>query len=456
MSSQPASPLMAPDTPVGSVADLVAHFQRGEKPEHQFRIGVEHEKIAVVVRPGEPVRPLPYEDPAGGPGLRDLLTELTRYGWTAVEEDGRIIGLRRHGSSVSLEPGGQMELSGRPFATAVEAARDVDLHMAELLPIAAAQGVAFLACGFRPLGSWDDVPWMPKGRYRVMRMYLPTRGKLGVEMMKRTATVQVNLDYHNEADAMEKLRLAMSLSPLITAMYAASPLRDGRPCGYKSFRAACWLDTDPDRCGLLPFVYHEGAGYRDYVEWALDVPMFFVYRQGTYHPVLGLTFRRFLHEGWQGERATLGDWDLHLSTLFPEARLRQYVETRSADAGPMELVRALPCLWRGLLYSAEGSRAAWELVRSWSYDERQALRREVPRAGMEARVRGHVLGELCEEVVNISREALRSLGDEEALALLEPLCQLVRERRAPAEALLSAYTAAAGDERAFVEAIRYR
>ena len=359
--------------PVPTVQDLVKHFHDGEKAEGRFRIGVEHEKIGVALRP-DGVFPLPYEDAdPKAPQIRALLAALVERGWKPLSEGDNIIALRKDGSSITLEPGGQFELSGPPLETAVAAARQVDEHMAELLPIADAMNIAFIAVGFRPLGTWDDVPWMPKGRYRVMREYLPKHGTLGVEMMKRTATVQANLDYRSEEDALQKMRISLGVSALVTALFAASPLKDGRPAGMKSVRAACWLDTDNERCGLLPFVFEGESLFRSYAEWALDVPMFFVYRHHTYHPVEGLTFRRFLREGHEGARATLADWELHLSTLFPETRLKQYVEVRSADSGPMAMIRALPCLWRGLLYVTESRDAAWALTRDWTFAERQFL-----------------------------------------------------------------------------------
>ncbi len=363
-------------------------------------------------------------------------------------------------SRVTLEPGGQFELSGPPESSVLLAVADLDAHLRELLPLAEAEGVAFVGCGFRPLGTWADIPWVPKGRYVVMREYLPTRGNLGVEMMKRTATVQANLDYISEADAVEKMRLGLGLSPLITAVYAASPLRDGKPNGYKSFRAACWLDTDPDRCGLLPFMFREGAGFRDYAEWALDVPMFFVYRHKQYIPAGGLTFRAFVRDGFSGERATLEDWELHLSTLFPEVRLKQYLEVRSADAGPLAYVRALPAIWWGVFYSDAARRAAWDLVKHLTLEEREALRQEVPRLGLATRVPGphrpYVLGELCAEMLRIAREGLRDLKCAATEALLDPLEAAVKDGRSPADDILAAFEDAAGDERAFVEKLRIR
>lgn len=450
-SSRPAG-----DSRVQSVNELVAHFERGIKSTAELRVGLEHEKIGVALDADGTVRPLPYEDAPGRPQIRELLRRLGETGWQPVQEASNVIALRRSGATVTLEPGGQFELSGRPQPTEGDCTAELDAHLHELLPLAESMGIAFLATGFRPLGTWDDVPYMPKGRYRVMREYLPTRGKLGVEMMKRTATVQANLDYMSEVDAIEKLRLSISLQALVTAMYAASPLVDGKPSGYKSFRAACWLDTDPDRCGLLPFLYKEEVSFRDYAEWALDVQMFFVRRHHRYVHVPGLTFRRFMAEGWQGERATREDWDLHLSTLFPDTRLRQYVEVRGADSGPMELMRALPCLWRGMLYTSEGRRAAWDLVKDWTYEEREALRRDVPRLGMEAQVRGQEIGALCVELVRIAQAGLTSLGSAEGVRMLEPLLRVAVERRAPCEDILDAFHQAGGDARAFAERIRYR
>lgn len=447
---------VAPDTVIHSTEQLVAHFHRGCKTAATLRIGLEHEKIGMALLGESKVAPLPYSAEPGQPQIRTLLAGLGRFGWQAVEEQGATIALKRGKASVTLEPGGQFELSGEPFADEVAAALDLDAHLQELLPLADAMGARFVGCGFRPLGTWEEIPWVPKGRYVVMREYLPTRGKLGVEMMKRTATVQANLDYTSEEDAILKLRVGLGLAPLVTAVYAASPLINGQPADHKSFRAACWLDTDPDRCGILPFMFRDGAGFRDYTEWALDVPMFFVYRHKRYLPARGLTFRAFLRDGFSGEQATLGDWELHLSTLFPEARLKQYIELRSADAGPLAYVRALPALWRGLFYSSEALGAAWDLVKDHSIEEREQLRREVPRLGMATRLRGRELGALCEEMLRIARAGLISLGSEGGVALLDPVIAAVTERRCPADEILAAFTETRGDARAFVERIRLR
>jgi glutamate--cysteine ligase len=339
----------------------------------------------------------------------------------------------------------------------VAAVRDNDDHLDEIASAADAAGILFLGVGFRPFGTLDDVPWMPKGRYVVMRAYLPSRGRLAHEMMKRTATVQANFDYLDEPDAMEKLRLGLGLSSLVTAMFAASPLVDGRPSGYQSYRAACWLETDPDRCGLLPFAFAEGASFRDYTEWALDVPMFFLYRDGHYRPLdRTVTFRRFLVEGLGDERATPRDWELHLSTLFPEVRLKRYVEVRQADASSREMVRALPCLWRGVLYHAESREASWALVRDWSFEERLDLYRRTPTEGLAARVRGVPLLELCRELVGIAKAGLLRLGSGDGAAMLAPLERIVAEGRTVADRILAEHARTGGDPTRLIELLRLR
>lgn len=450
------APSSSAETVIGSTDELVAHFQRGCKSDDALRIGLEHEKMGMALLPDGSVRPLPYAAGEGEPQIRALLNGLQDFGWQPILEEGQVIALKRGSASVTLEPGGQFELSGPPLVDETETTDDLDAHMRELLPLAEQNGIAFIGTGFRPLGTWDEIPWVPKGRYVVMREYLPTRGQLGVEMMKRTTTVQANLDYVSEADAVLKMRVGLGLGPLVTAVYAASPLRDGQPVDYKSVRAACWLDTDGDRCGILPFMFRDGAGFADYAEWALDVPMFFVYRHKHYTPAGGMTFRKFMRDGWNGERATLGDWELHLSTLFPEARLKQYIELRSADAGPLSYVRALSALWRGLFYSSDALQAAWKLVADLSLEERETLRREVPRTGLETKLRGRPIVELCDEMLSIASAGLTQLGSEKGPALLLPLRESVKARRCPADEILEAFTAAKGDARAFVEKTRLK
>ncbi len=431
--------------PIAGTDELVAHFARGSKPRADLKIGVEHEKLGVLADGRAP----DYDV------IRRLLEAMAARGWKRVEEHGHLIALSRPTcGTITLEPGGQVEHSGAPWPTALQAVRDNDKHVDELLPLAAELGITFLGLGFRPFGTLDDVPWMPKGRYRVMRAYLPTRGSMAHEMMKRTTTVQANLDYESEDDAMDKLRVAMGLSSLVTSLFAASPIVDGKASGFQSWRARAWLDTDPDRCGLLPFTLRPEARFRDYAEWALDVPMFFVYRDGEYRPVGGMTFRRFVREGWQGERATLTDWELHLSTLFPEARLKTFIEVRQADATSREMVRALPALWRGVLYDDEARGAAWQLVADWPLDERLRVWRETPRAGLHGSAHGRPMRELCRELVAIARAGLGRLNG--GVELLEPLERIVATGRTLADEIAAEHERVRGDVGKMIDFLRLR
>jgi glutamate--cysteine ligase len=433
--------------PLSSVDELVARFVGGSKARADLKIGVEHEKVGVI---------------AGGraPGyelIAELLAKMAARGWNRVEEGGKLIALGRPTcGTITLEPGGQLEHSGAPWPTALQAVHDNDKHTDELLPLAAELGIGFVGIGFRPFGTLADVPWMPKGRYRVMREYLPTRGSMAHEMMKRTTTVQANFDYEDEARAMEKMRVAIGLSSLVTSLFAASPLVDGKLSGYQSYRARAWLDTDNDRCGLLPFALEDGARFRDYAEWALDVPMFFVYRDGQYRPAGGMTFRRYLAEGWQGERATMADWDLHLSTLFPEARLKTFIEVRQADASSREMVRALPALWRGILYDADARKAAWALTADWPFDERLRVYRATPKEGLHGRAHGRPMRELCKELVAIARAGLTSLGATDEQPLLAPLERIVATGRTLADEIAAEYERVGGDVDRMIDYLRLR
>jgi glutamate--cysteine ligase len=420
-------------------------------------IGIEHEKIAVVNRPEIPAgTPLPFE---GDPSVTSLFQSLSEIDFEPVLEGETTIALERRSEQVTLEPGGQIEHSGPPMKSLAEVYDNHGRHLREVLERCDRLGIVLLGIGFRPLGTLDDVPWMPKRRYVRMREYLPTRGAQAHEMMKRTATVQANVDFDGEADCARKLRTAMGVTSLVTALFAASPLRDGRPAGMESVRAGVWLETDPDRCGLLPFVFDpspEAPLFARYTQWALDVPLFFLYRAGQYLPAGGITFRRFLKEGLNGERATMGDWEIHLSTLFPEARLKRYLEVRGADCGPEPLVQALPALWYGLLYDREACDGAWDLVAGLQMSEREALRREVPWRGLASRVRGKSLRSLCTELLALAASGLARQGQSAALARLEPLNEIVRSGRTASAAILASFEQANGDVAAFVDAIRYR
>ena len=425
-----------------SVDDLVAYFHAGAKPRASFRIGIEQEKIGVL----EDGRPVPYIG-----GITEILRVLEQRGFAPTREDGHVISLERRGERVTLEPGGQVEFSGAARDTAAACRDALIAHVRDVQEVARPLGVRFIAAGARPFGTRDDVDWLPKRRYTVMREYFVRHARssrLAHDMMKMTATVQANMDYEGEADAVEKIRTAYGLTSVVTALYAASPIVAGRPSGLKSFRAAVWLETDEDRCGLLPFVFEPGFSFRDYVEWALDVPMFFVVRDGVYQPVEGLTFRRFCAEGFEGIAATIRDWEVHLSTVFPEVRFKRTIELRGADAGPMPMAAGLGALWRGLLDDAGARTAAWALVAGHSFAEREALRREVPRAALHARLGARPLYELAVEMLDIAAAGLARLpGGAEDRLLLAPLRAYAAAGRSPADDMLDDYAAAAGDPR---------
>jgi glutamate--cysteine ligase len=448
MSSLPTSTTgpRAAEAPV-TVDALVAYFRSGSKDRGHFKIGIEQEKIGV----RDDGRAVPYE---GAGGLAELLGRLEGRGFTATREDGHVIALGRDGDRITMEPGGQLELSGGALATASTCAAALDAHVREVAAAARPLGIRFIGTGVRPFGALEDVTWLPKRRYVVMRDYFPRHGRasrLAHQMMKLTATVQANFDYASEADAAEKIRTAYGVTSIITALFAASPIAFGRPTGHQSYRAAIWLETDADRCGLLPFVFKPDFRFRDYVEWALDVPMFFVVRDGVYRPADKMTFRRFLAEGWQGERATIDDWEVHLSTLFPEVRLKRYIEVRGADAGPMPMARALGALWRGLLEDAEARAAASVLVADHSFEEREALRRAVPVAGLAARFGKRSVRELAVELCRIAGAGLQRLSGGAADAqLLEAPRAYAEAGRTPADDLLDDFQSLGGDPAALV------
>jgi len=425
-------------TPIRALTELVEYFRAGSKPEAMHRVGLEHEKISV----------LPDGRAPGHEVISRILAAFVGRGWAPIEEAGALIGAvhPRYGS-FTLEPGGQLEHSGLPHRLVRDAVTDNDLHLDELIKVCATEQVRLLGTGFRPLFAVDEIPWMPKGRYVVMRDYLPRYGRRAHDMMKRTATVQANLDFCDEADAIEKLRLGQGVSPLVTALFAASPLAEGKPTGEQSYRASAWLETDPARCGLLPFLFRDGAAFQGYVDWALDVPMFFVYRAGQYRSLAGegFSFRRFIAEGCAGERATLADWELHLSTLFPELRLKTYIEVRQADASTREMVRALPALWRGLFASSDARRAAWELVKDLSWDERLALQREVPRAGLRASpISGIAFQSRAKALVEIARAGLAQV-EPGVTSLLDPLVEIATSGVTVADRILAEYAKTGGD-----------
>ncbi|HZD26773.1 MAG TPA: glutamate--cysteine ligase [Alphaproteobacteria bacterium] len=436
-----SGPVEAPLTPIESKADLVAFLEQGGKPREAWRIGTEHEKFGYRL---DDLRPLDY---GGGQGIRAMLEGLERFGWQPVSEGDNVIGLKQDGASVTLEPGGQFELSGAPLKTVHETCNEVNTHLAEIKEVAQEIGVGFMGLGFNPKWRRDQIPVMPKGRYDIMLRYMPTRGSLGLDMMLRSATVQVNLDFGSEADMVQKFRISMALQSVATALFANSPFTEGKPNGYLSYRSHIWTDTDPDRTGILPFLFEDGMGYERYVDYALDVPMYFVYRDGRYIDCAGQLFRDFMlgHlAALPGERATMKDWQDHLTTLFPEVRLKHYLEMRGADGGPWHRLCALPALWVGLLYDAGAQDAAWDLVKDFSIEEIAALRREVPRHALKTPFRKASVRELALEVLKIAEAGLKARArpgsyDADESDYLQELWQIAQDGRTPAEALLDRF-----------------
>jgi glutamate--cysteine ligase len=436
--------------PIESESQLVSYFSDASKPRDAWRVGTERELIGVYKSPDALGVAPPYPGPRG---IRAVLERFGERGWAPVAEGENIIAMVRGDAQVTIEPGGQLELAARPVAHTADFEADLEAYCEELSAVSRGMDLAWLGVGFRPFGRLDDVPWMPKQRYEVMRAYLPGRGALAHEMMKRTATVQVNLDYGDVEDATRKLRAAMSVDPLLTALYANSPVVDGRLVDYQSYRARIWRDTDPDRCGLLPFVFETDDVFTAYTQWALDVPMFFVYRHG-YLPAGGMTFRRFLREGFQGERATMDDWGLHLSTLFPEVRLKKYLEIRGCDCGARDMVLALGPLCRGFLYDREASEAAIALTAGLSFENRLALWVAVSEQGLRARVPGtqRTVQDLARELVEIAAAGLGRQAPDE-LPYLEPVREIAETGRSQADALIDLWRRTGGDPARVIAAL---
>ncbi|MCS7269364.1 MAG: glutamate--cysteine ligase [Geminicoccaceae bacterium] len=428
--------------PITHRRQLVEWFERGCKPKSAFRIGTEHEKFAFTVHD---LRPLPYE---GRASIRALLEGLAeRFGWQPIHEDGRPIALVKNGCSVTLEPGGQLELSGAPLETLHQTCCEVHTHLDEVKKVAEPLGIGMLGMGFNPKWRREDIPWMPKGRYRIMRAYMPKKGSLGLDMMLRTCTVQVNLDFESESDMVRKMRVGLALQPVATALFANSPFLEGKPSGYLSLRSKVWLDTDPDRTGMLPFVFEEGFGFERYVDYLLDVPMYFVYRDGRYIDAAGQSFRDFLEgrlPALPGERPTLADWADHVTTAFPEVRLKRYIEMRGADGGRFRTICAVPAFWVGLLYDETSLRAAWDLVSDWTAEERQLLRERVPELGLSVPFRDGTLLDVARTVVGLAREGLArrarlNWDGRDETCYLAPIEETVATGLTPAEVKLRRY-----------------
>jgi glutamate--cysteine ligase len=441
--------------------DLVAHLENGSKPDRStWRIGTEHEKFPFYT---ETLEPVPYEGERGIGALLDNLAE--KYTWKKVKEGANTIALvEDNNSSITLEPGGQFELSGAPLEHLHQTCAETGAHLSQLRDVAGKMGISFLGLGMSPLWSLEETPIMPKGRYKIMRAYMAKVGRLGRQMMFRSCTVQTNHDFGSEADMVKKFRVSIALQPIATALFANSPFAEGRLNGFLSYRGHIWTDTDPDRTGRLPFVFEPGMGFERYAAYALDVPMYFVYRDGKYIDASGQSFRAFMDgklPALPGERPTKKDWEDHLTTIFPEVRLKTYLEMRGADSGPWSRLCALPAFWAGILHDDAALEAAWSLVKGWTAEDREALRRAVPFLGLRAPIRGSTAQNIAQAALAIARQGLRSraradrAGEDETHFLTE-LDDIAASGVTPAERLIERYNTEWGrDVRRVFEACAY-
>ena len=429
------------DPVIESRDQLIAVFEKGEKPAGRWKIGTEHEKF--VYRTADHRAPS-YDEPGG---IRDLLAGLTEYGWEPVLEGGNVIALSGDDGAISLEPAGQLELSGAPLDNLHETCAETGRHLTQAKAIGERLGLGFLGLGMWPDKTRAELPIMPKGRYAIMLNHMPRVGTMGLDMMLRTCTIQVNLDYSSEARMAKMFRVSLALQPLATALFANSPFTEGKPNGYLSYRSHIWSDTDPARTGMLPFVFEDGFGYERYADYALDVPMYFVFRDGKYIDAAGLSFRDFLKGKLAvlpGELPTIADWNDHLSTAFPEVRMKSFLEMRGADGGPWRRLPAHPAFWVGLLYDDACLDAAWDIAKGWSAEERQKLRDDVPKLGFKATIGGRTVLDLAKECLSIAEVGLKRRGNRDSLShdetrYLVPLQEFVARGITPAEELLEKY-----------------
>lgn len=440
MSSQSS----AAGTPViESKTQLIEYLENGVKPDRSvWRIGSEHEKF--VFHRGSNA-PLVYEGENGLPGIKDVLTAFVESGWSPVEEAGKLIAAKKNGASITLEPGGQFELSGAPLETIHQTCDETSSHLRCTREIGERLNIGFLGLGFHPTLKREDIPVMPKARYDIMRAYMPKKGSMGLDMMLRTCTVQVNLDFASEADMVDKFRIGLALQPLATALFANSPFKEGKKNGFKSYRSHVWTDTDPDRCGTLPFVFEDGMGFERWVDHVLDVPMYFVLRDGKYVDASGQNFRDFMAgklPALPGELPTMKDWEDHLTTLFPEVRLKTFLEMRGADGGPWSRLCALPAFWVGLLYDTDAQQAALDLIKDWSAEDVSQMRDDVPRLGLQAEIGGKSFQTLATEALRIAdlglknRARMSSSGDSEQ-GFLNSLWESAETGMTPADQILA-------------------
>ncbi len=429
------------NAPIENRSQLIEYFEAGSKPESAWRIGTEHEKFGFAL---DDLRPLAYDT---NPGIGALMTGLQRFGWKPVLENGKAIMLTLDRQSVTLEPGGQLELSGAPLENIHQTCDEVHRHLAQVKEVCGEMGAGFIGLGFHPKWQRKDIPIMPKGRYDIMLAYMPTKGDIGLDMMLRTCTIQVNLDYSSESDMVKKFRIGLALQPVATALFANSPFYEGEPNGFLSYRSHVWSGTDPDRTGILPFVFDGDMGFERYADHALDVPMYFVYRDGKYIDASGQSFRDFLDgklPAYPGEKPLLRDWEDHLTTLFPEVRMKQFLEFRGADGGPWGRICALPAFWVGLLYDSSALDAAWDLVKDFTPEDHAQLRSDAPKMALNAPFRDGTIQDLAKEVVALALEGLKArqrldgAGSDES-GYLSELAEIANSGRTLAEAMLNRY-----------------
>ena len=433
--------------PIERPEQLAEYLASGCKPKEEWRIGTEHEKFGYCK---DTLKPLPYDGPRSIKAMLEGLRDT--YGWSPIHEGEHIIGLELKGANISLEPGGQLELSGAPLGTIHQTCDEVNEHLREVKDVADRIGARFIGLGTAPIWGQDEMPMMPKGRYRLMTDYMDKVGTLGKQMMYRTCTVQVNLDWSSEADMVKKFRVGLALQPVATALFANSPFLDGKPNGHRSWRSRIWRDLDPARTGMLPFVFEDGMGFERYVDYALDVPMYFVYRDGRYIDALGQSFRDFLEgrlPALPGEKPTFSDWADHLTTIFPEVRIKKFMEMRGADGGPWRRLCALPALWVGLLYDQGALDASWDLVKDWTAEERDQLRNDAGEFGFAAEIRGRPLRDLAREALGIAEQGLKARARTGAGGMvadethfLNALHESVESGQTPADELLACYEGA--------------
>ncbi len=423
-------------------SQLIDYIASGSKPKSEWKVGTEHEKFGFDT---QTLKPLGYNQKGG---IKDILNGLKeKFGWRAEYEGENIIALFRDGCSVTLEPGGQLELSGAPLAHIHATCRETYAHLAEVKEVCENYNSAFIGMGFHPLAKKKDIEFMPKGRYKIMREYMPKVGTLGLDMMKRTCTIQANLDFSSEADMIKKFRVSLALQPIATALFANSPFKNGKANGFLSYRSHIWTDTDNDRCGTIPFVFEDSMSFERYVDYMLDVPMYFAYRDGKYLDASGLSFKDFMQGKLSilpGELPTMKDWEDHLTTAFPEVRLKKFLEMRGADGGPWRRICALPALWVGILYEQEALDAAWDMVKDWTQIEHQYLRDKVPKQGLCTQFRNQKVRDLALQMLELSRLGLAKrnvrgkCGKDETM-FLEPLQIIADTATTPAERKLGKY-----------------